>query len=203
MFTGIVEDLGVSEWTDGGLKIWAAPWFRDCMPGSSVAVKGVCLTVTRLDLPPHPNTDDDPSVALHFDLSPETLARTALGELRDGYPVNLERSATLSTRLGGHLVQGHVDGVGVITGVHRAPPGKEMRIQLPKELARYVVEKGSIALDGVSLTVTDFSQSEFGVALVPFTLKKTTLGTTKVGDRVNLEVDVLAKYVEGLMRGTT
>jgi riboflavin synthase len=203
MFTGIVEELGVCEITNGGLKVLAPEWFRDCLPGSSVAVNGVCLTVTQLDLPPHPNPDDDPAVFLHFDLSPETLARTSLGQLGDGYPVNLERSATLATRLGGHLVQGHVDGVGVITEVSEALPSKEMRIDFPDNLARYVVEKGSIAVDGISLTVTDVSDGQFGVALVPFTLKKTTLGRARVGEHVNLEVDVLAKYVEGLMRGMT
>src|SRR6266542_818912 len=200
MFTGIVEDLGVCELADGGLKVWTAAWFDDCVPGSSVAVNGVCRTVTRLDLPPHPDPDDDPGVALSFDLSPETLARTSLGSLGDGYPVNLERSATLATRLGGHLVQGHTDGVGVINEVRDAPPGKEMRIDMPERLDRYIVEKGSIAVDGVSLTVTDVSDGRFGVALVPYTLKATTLGTARVGERVNLEVDVIAKYVERLMK---
>jgi riboflavin synthase len=117
--------------------------------------------------------------------------------------VNLERSATLATRLGGHLVQGHVDGVGTITEVRDAPPGVEMKVRLPDGLARYLVEKGSIAVDGISLTVTGVSDGAFGVALIPFTLEATTLGTAKVGDVVNLEVDVLAKYVEGLMRETT
>ena len=202
MFTGIVEDLGVCEVGDGHLKVRTAAWFNDCVPGSSVAVNGVCLTVTRLDLPPHPDPDDDPRVALSFDLSSETLARTALGGLGDGYPVNLERSATLATRLGGHLVQGHVDGVGVINQITEASPGKELRIGIPQGLERYVVEKGSIAVDGVSLTVTDVSDGSFGIALVPYTLQKTTLRTAKVGDRVNLEVDVIAKYVERLMKET-
>jgi riboflavin synthase len=114
--------------------------------------------------------------------------------------VNLERPVTLLTRLGGHLVQGHVDGVGRVAGLHEAEGGRELEIELPADLARYVVEKGSIAVDGVSLTVTGSKDDRFGVAVIPHTLAVTTLGTTAVGDSVNLEVDVMAKYVEGLLR---
>jgi riboflavin synthase len=192
MFTGIVEELGTAVDVGARLTVACRAVIEDSDVAASVAVNGVCLTVVARELD-----------LLSFDLSPETLARTSLGSLAPGDPVNLERSATLATRLGGHLVQGHVDGVGYISDVRDAAAGKEMRVSLPDGLARYVVEKGSITVDGVSLTVTDIIDGEFGVALIPFTLEATTLGTAKVGDRVNLEVDVLAKYVEGLMRETT
>jgi riboflavin synthase len=192
MFTGIVEELGTAMEVGMRLVVTGPKVAEDSDVAASVAVNGVCLTVVERN---------DGRMA--FDLSSETLARSSLGNLRAGDHVNLERPATLSTRLGGHLVQGHVDGVGTITDVRDAAPGKELRIRLPDGLARYVVEKGSITVDGVSLTVTDISNDEFGVALVPFTLEATTLGTVRVGDPVNLEVDVLAKYVEGLMRERT
>jgi riboflavin synthase len=192
MFTGIVEELGRAVEVGTRLTVACRTVIEDSDVADSVAVNGVCLTVVAREMD-----------RLSFDLSPETLARTSLGSLAPGDPVNLERAATLTTRLGGHLVQGHVDGVGHISGMRDAPPGKEIRVSLPDGLVRYVVEKGSITIDGVSLTVTGISDGEFGVALIPFTLEATTLGTAKVGDRVNLEVDVLAKYVEGLMRETT
>jgi riboflavin synthase len=191
MFTGIVEELGMAVEVGTRLTVACRKVIEDSDVAASVAVNGVCLTVVAREMD-----------RLSFDLSPETLARTSLGSLAEGDPVNLERAATLATRLGGHLVQGHVDGVGRISGVRDASPGKEIRVSLPDGLGRYVVEKGSITVDGVSLTVTDITGGEFGVALIPFTLEATTLGTAKVGDRVNLEVDVLAKYVEGLMRET-
>jgi riboflavin synthase len=192
MFTGIVEELGTAVEVGTRLVVTGPKVAEDSDVAASVAVNGVCLTVVERN-----------NGRMAFDLSPETLARSSLGRLRAGDHVNLERPATLSTRLGGHLVQGHVDGVGTITDVRHAAPGKEVRIRLPDGLARYVVEKGSITVDGVSLTVTDISKDEFGVALIPFTLEATTLGVAKVGDHVNLEVDVLAKYVEGLMRERT
>jgi riboflavin synthase len=192
MFTGIVEELGSAIEVGTRLTVSCRKVIEDSEVAASVAVNGVCLTVVAREMD-----------RLSFDLSPETLARTSLGSLAPGDAVNLERSATLATRLGGHLVQGHVDGVGTITQVRDASTGVEMRVELPDDLARYVVEKGSITVDGVSLTVTDITSGEFGVALIPFTLEATTLGTATVGDRVNLEVDVLAKYVEGLMRETT
>jgi riboflavin synthase len=192
MFTGIVEELGTAVEVGARLTVSCRKVIEDSDVAASVAVNGVCLTVVAREMD-----------RLSFDLSLETLARTSLGYLAPGGTVNLERPATLATRLGGHLVQGHVDGVGTITNVRDAPPGVDMRVKLPDGLARYVVEKGSITVDGVSLTVTDIADGEFGIALIPFTLEATTLGTAKVGDRVNLEVDVLAKYVEGLMRETT
>jgi riboflavin synthase len=136
---------------------------------------------------------------LSFDLSPETLDRTTLGALRPGDPVNLERPVTLLTRLGGHLVQGHVDGVGIVDRVEQAGAGAEVRITLPPIQLRYVSEKGSVAVDGVSLTVTSVSDGGFNVALIPHTLAATTLGGVREGDRVNVEVDVLARYVEAAM----
>jgi riboflavin synthase len=192
MFTGIVEELGTAVEVGSRLTVSCRKVIEDSDVAASVAVSGVCLTVVARELD-----------RLAFDLTPETLARTSLGSLAPGDPVNLERPATLATRLGGHLVQGHVDGVGTVTRVQEASNGVDMRIKLPDGLAHYVVEKGSITVDGVSLTVTDIAHGEFGIALIPFTLEATTLGTAKVGDRVNLEVDVLAKYVEGLMRETT
>jgi riboflavin synthase len=192
MFTGIVEERGTAVEVGSRLAVSGPKVAGDSELGASIAVNGVCLTVVARD-----------GDSLVFDLSPETLARSSLGSLEPGDPVNLERPVTLMTRLGGHLVQGHVDGVGTISEIREAPPGRDIKVKLPDGLGRYVVEKGSIAVDGISLTVTGIGDGEFGVALIPFTLEATTLGTAKVGDPVNLEVDMLAKYVEGLMRGTT
>jgi riboflavin synthase len=198
MFTGIVEERGtVTERERGRLVVEARTVIGDCGPGSSVAVNGVCLTVVAVA----PPTDQRPRGTLAFDLAPETLARTSLGALEPGRFVNLERPVTLLSRLGGHLVQGHVDGVGRVTGMEEVETGRELSIEAPEGMDRYVVEKGSIAVDGVSLTVATVRDGTFGVALVPHTLAVTTLGTTRVGDAVNLEVDVMAKYAEGLLRG--
>jgi riboflavin synthase len=193
MFTGIVEERGVVVESGSRLRVACSTVSVDSGPGASLAVNGVCLTV--VDRSPNGN-----GMTLVFDLSPETASRSSLGSLSPGDPVNLERPVTLMSRLGGHLVQGHVDGLGRVTAINDAAPGKIMEIELPKELARYVVEKGSIAVDGVSLTVTTATNGTFGVALIPYTLEATTLGRARPGDPVNLEVDVLAKYVEGLMK---
>ena len=193
MFTGIVEERGVVVESGSRLRVACSTVWVDSGPGASLAVNGVCLTV--VDRSPNGN-----GMTLVFDLSPETATRSSLGSLSPGDPVNLERALTLLSRLGGHLVQGHVDGLGRVTAINDAAPGKIMEIELPKELARYVVEKGSIAVDGVSLTVTTATNGTFGVALIPYTLEATTLGRARPGDPVNLEVDVLSKYVEGLMR---
>ena len=193
MFTGIVEDRGVVVESGSRLRVACSTVSVDSGPGASLAVNGVCLTV--VDRSPNEN-----GMTLVFDLSPETATRSSLSSLSPGDPVNLERPVTLLSRLGGHLVQGHVDGLGRVTAINDAAPGKIMEIELPKELARYVVEKGSIAVDGVSLTVTTATNGTFGVALIPYTLEATTLGRARPGDPVNLEVDVLSKYVEGLMR---
>jgi riboflavin synthase len=189
MFTGIVEELGtVVRLVDLGgsarLTVAAPLVTGDAVHGDSIAVNGVCLTVVEVD-----------ADAFTADVMPETLARTSLRGLRPGERVNLERAATPTTRLGGHLVQGHVDGVGMITAA--SPDG--MRFLLPDALARYVVVKGSIAVDGVSLTVVAVEGDSFTVGLIPTTLKLTTLGHKGVGDPVNLEVDMIAKYVEKLV----
>jgi riboflavin synthase len=196
MFTGIVEELGrVTDRDRTRLAVSGRTVLEDSAPGSSVAVSGVCLTVVASTSP-----GEESEGSLVFDLSPETLARTSLGHLRPGALVNLERPVTLLTRLGGHLVQGHVDGVGRVVGLQEVDGGKDLEIELAADLARYVVEKGSIAVDGVSLTVTGSKDGRFGVAIIPHTLAVTTLGAARVGDPVNLEVDVMAKYVEGLLR---
>jgi riboflavin synthase len=195
VFTGIVEELGeVTEVEDLGsaarVTVRGSTVVADAGTGDSIAVNGVCLTVVSAD----PATG-----ALGFDVMKETLDRSSLGALRPGDPVNLERPATLTTRFGGHLVQGHVDGVGRI--IDRSPDEHWhlVRIALPAGLSRYIVEKGSITVDGVSLTVVEVTAGEFTVALIPTTLAHTTLGRRAVGDPVNLEVDVLAKYVEKLL----
>jgi riboflavin synthase len=193
MFTGIVEELGsvagLTRHADSArLAVRGSVVTADAGHGDSIAVNGVCLTVTGLD--------GDIFVA---DVMAETLDRSSLGVLSVGDPVNLERAATLATRLGGHLVQGHVDGVGAILGREPAEHWELVRFALPDDLARYVVEKGSITVDGVSLTVVEVGPDSFSVGLIPTTLKATTLGHKGPGDPVNLEVDVIAKYVEKLL----
>src|SRR5262245_51588381 len=193
MFTGIVEEVGTVVAVGTRLEVRASKVVRDAEPGASIAVNGVCLTVVD-------RAGDDRAAVLAFDVSDETLRRTALGGLGSGDPVNLERPATLVQRLGGHLVQGHVDGVGRTVEVRPVDVGVEMTFELPSELFRYLVEKGSIAVDGVSLTVARTAEPLVAVALIPFTLEATNLGRRRVGDPVNVEVDVIAKYVEGLVR---
>jgi riboflavin synthase len=193
MFTGIVEELGaVLKRAPERITVSCRTVVTDTDVGSSIAVNGVCLTVVDRG-PGH----------LGFDLSEETVRRTGLARLSAGDPVNLERPVTLSTRLGGHLVQGHVDGVGEVVGVEAEPTGGAwLTIRPPAELLRYIVEKGSVSVDGVSLTVARVDGDAFSVALIPHTLAVTTLGTARVEDAVNLEVDVLAKYVERLLTST-
>jgi riboflavin synthase len=189
MFTGIVEELGsVRSLSAGRLEVGCELVAGDSEVGSSVAVNGVCLTVV-----------DRAPDRLAFDLSRETLRRSSLGRLAPGDPVNLERPLTLAGRLGGHLVQGHVDGVAQVEAIERRSGGATLTVRLPESLARYVVEKGSISVDGVSLTVTTVSDGRFSVALIPHTLATTTLGAVRAGDAVNLEVDLIAKYVEGML----
>lgn len=187
MFTGIVEELGsVTAREPGTLAVHGPVVTADLKPGDSVAVNGVCLTATEIVN----------GVGFHADVMTETLRRTALDRLRVGEEVNLERAVTPHTRLGGHLVQGHVDGVGTVLA---GPP--QLRVGLPPGLARYLVTKGSITVDGVSLTVVEVTDEWFEVSLIPTTLAATTLGRTSAGDPVNLEVDVIAKYVEKLAAG--
>lgn len=193
MFTGIVEERGIVRRGGPGLEIGSRMIAADSGPGASVAVNGACLTVVD-------RARDADDMVLRFDVSSETLARTTLGSLREGVPVNLERAVTLLTRLGGHLVQGHIDGVGRAVSFERMEAGARVVIDAPQRLARYIVEKGSVAVDGVSLTVATARGRRFEVALVPFTLEATTLGAICPRDQVNLEADVTAKYVESLMR---
>lgn len=186
MFTGIVEELGTVVARDGErLVVRGAVTSADATIGDSLAIDGVCLTVVDLG-----------AEQLSFDLSEETLARTNLGSRGPGDAVNLERSATLASRIGGHLVQGHVDGVAEVTGVRpEGEDGIRLSVRLPRELLRHVVEKGSITLDGVSLTVAALDGEEIEIALIPHTLRVTTLGSVRESDRVNVEVDIVAKYV--------
>lgn len=189
MFTGIVEELGqVVRREPNRLTIQGRLVTADARPGDSIAVDGVCLTAVTV-------TDG----GFTADVMAETWSRTALGRLAAGDPVNLERAATASSRLGGHLVQGHVDGVGTIRARTPGARWHDLRVELPAELSRYLVEKGSVAVDGVSLTVTGVGADWFEVSLVPTTLELTTLGRKQAGDPVNLEVDVIAKYVEKLV----
>jgi riboflavin synthase len=197
MFTGIVEGTGtvaaLAAAADGSgarLEVEAPFLAGDLRPGESVAVNGCCLTVAEAT-----------GGGFAADLVAETLRRTALGGLAAGDLVNLERPMTLGGRLGGHLVQGHVDGVARVLDRTTVGDGEEVRIELPAELARYVAEKGSVAVDGVSLTVAGVGPGWFAVALVPHTLEVTTLGRRRPGDPVQLEVDVVAKYVERLVEG--
>lgn len=201
MFTGIIEELGTVEALDlldgdaARLTIRGPKVTEDAGHGDSISVNGCCLTVIE--------HGDGTFTA---DVMRETLQRTSLGGAEKGSRVNLERAVTAHARLGGHIVQGHVDGTGTIAGREPAEHWEVVRIAAPAEILRYVAEKGSIAVDGVSLTVTDVDDSTgtFGISLIPTTLELTVLGTNKIGDTVNLEVDVIAKYVERLLTaGTT
>lgn len=193
MFTGIIEELGeVAAIEDLGdssrLTVRAPGVCADAQHGGSIAVNGVCLTVVE-------HTTD----TFTADVMAETLHRSALGALAAGSRVNLERPTALGGRLDGHLVQGHVDGTGTLLDREHTPRWDVVRISLPPTLARYVVEKGSVAVDGISLTVVAVEPDAFTVSLIPTTLALTTLGHKQSGDPVNLEVDVIAKYVERLL----
>ena len=193
MFTGLVMDLGEVtgvEDTGDGVRLHVRTTLTpEVSPGDSVAINGVCLTATRVD--------DD---AFAADVMHETLDRSSLGAAREGARVNVELPLRASDRLGGHVVQGHVDGTGRVAGIREDGFARRVRIEPEDEgLLRYVVEKGSIAVDGVSLTVAALDERAFEVSLIPETLERTTLGTAESGQRVNLEVDVLAKYVERLV----
>jgi riboflavin synthase len=221
MFTGIVEDLGEIEAIEqlgdfARIHIRSAVVTADARPGDSIAVNGVCLTVTVL-LGEFNNSKNLQARGFAADVMGETLARTSLATAEPGTRVNLERSVRMQDRLGGHLVQGHVDGTATVISRDPAEHWEVVRISLPRDLARYVVHKGSIAVDGVSLTVSALSapvgttplsppdetpagaDTFFEVSLIPETLKRTTLGLRQPGEVVNLEVDVMAKYVEKLL----
>ena len=194
MFTGIVEELGrvaaIQSLPDNAIRITieGPTVLSDANLGDSICVNGVCLTVAE--------QNGDQFTA---DVMSETINRTTIGDLLAGSQVNLERPVTLATRLGGHLVQGHVDAVGTVSAREHSENWDVVTITPPKELLKYVVQKGSITIDGTSLTVSAVTDSTFSVSLIPATLEKTTLGIRQIGDRVNLEVDVLAKYVEKLV----
>jgi len=192
VFTGLIQELGRVEALDGGdegvrIVVAAPATGADAEVGDSVAVSGVCLTVVAAE-----------NGTLAFDAVPETLRRSSLGGLRPGDAVNLEPALRAGDPLGGHYVQGHVDGVGRIRSAEREGDGKRLWLDAPPDVLRYVVEKGSIAVEGVSLTVADLDDHGFAVALVPHTLAATTLDDLDPGAPVNLEADVLAKYVERL-----
>nr|WP_296072339.1 riboflavin synthase [uncultured Actinoplanes sp.] len=197
MFTGIIEELGevvrLSEAGDDSavLAVRGPLVTSDARHGDSISVNGVCLTVI-----------DNVDGVFTADVMGETLRRSSLGALTEGSPVNLERAAALGSRLGGHLVQGHVDGVAEIIGREPGAQWEVVRFSLPPALARYVVEKGSITVDGTSLTVMAVDDESFSVGLIPTTSKNTVLGSKNVGDPVNLEVDVIAKYVEKMLGAT-
>lgn len=195
MFTGLIEDLGtVRELPKGAegvrLTVGTQIPMGELVLGESIAVNGICLTVAAFG-----------QGAFVADVSPETLGRTNLGDLSVGAVVNLERALRLSDRLGGHLVSGHVDGVATLAGRRRQGNSLCLTFRFPAHLGRYLVEKGSVALDGISLTVTEVSDEAFSVAVIPHTLERTTLHRKEVGAQVNIETDIVGKYVERLLRG--
>jgi riboflavin synthase len=197
LFTGLVEERGtvvrIDELSDSVRMTVSGPLVTsDARHGDSIAVNGVCLTVVGQE-----------SDSFTADVMRETLSRSSLGVLAAGDAVNLERAARLDARIGGHLVQGHVDGTAAVLSISPSDNWTLVRFSLPIELARYVVEKGSITVDGVSLTVVEAGDDFFSVSLIPETLSATTLGSRTVGDLVNLEVDAIAKYVERLMQWST
>lgn len=199
MFTGIVEELGVveglEEQTDAiRLTVRGPHVITDARLGDSISVNGCCLTVAERD-----------GETFTADVMRETLDKTSLGALEPGSKVNLERAVTATTRLGGHIVQGHVDGTGEVLSRTPSEHWELVEVSLPDSLARYLVDKGSITVDGISLTVVEVRDGSFTVSLIPETLARTTLGLKQPGERVNLEVDVIAKYVERLLvsRGST
>ncbi len=194
MFTGIIEELGMVLTLKRGsnssqISIQADKVLEDVKLGDSIAINGVCLTVTSFD-------------RSHFsaDMMAETLAKTNLRELGNGHKVNLERAARLGDRMGGHLVQGHVDGVGTLVEAQVVDIARVLRIQAPPEILKYTVAKGSIAIDGISLTVVDVFTDSFTVSIIPHTAAMTTLGFKKPGATVNLEADIIGRYVERLLK---
>ncbi|HEY0660796.1 MAG TPA: riboflavin synthase [Lysobacter sp.] len=196
MFTGIIEGVGAlaaSEMRGGDARLRIAVGslpFNDVKLGESIAVNGVCLTVVGFD-----------AVAFEADASNETLSLTTLGSLQAGAMVNLERAMRPTDRLGGHLVSGHVDGVGRVLSIHEDARAQRWRFAAPAALLRYIAKKGSICVDGVSLTVNDVDDEGFEVALIPHTVAHTAFAATKAGDAVNLEIDLVARYVERLLAG--
>lgn len=197
MFTGLVEGVGeiaaITRMAEG-LRVAIAPPFpvAELALGESVAVAGPCFTVVAVA-----------AKAFQVEVSPETLERTTFSLKKVGERVNLERALKFGDRLGGHLVTGHVDGLGVLKERREGPASLLLRFEMPENLSRYVIEKGSIAVDGVSLTVNTCQGNSFAVNIIPYTARKTTLAQLRVGDRVNLETDLIGKYVARLLRGYT
>lgn len=190
MFTGIVEEVGqVKAIGNGTLQIQAAKVLEDVKLGDSIAVNGICLTVTGFN-----------SHSFQADVMPETIKRTSLGELKLGSPVNLERALTLSSRLGGHIVSGHIDGTGRIASLKEDKNAILMKIQTDGAILRYIVEKGSVALDGISLTVAQVGTRDFTVSLIPHTRQVTNLSAKGEGSLINIENDVVGKYVAKLLQ---
>jgi riboflavin synthase len=189
MFTGIVEEVGsVSSRSDYKLVVHAEKVLEDVHVGDSISVNGACLTVVSFD-----------ADSFAVDLAPETLRRTSLGQVGPGSAVNLERALAAHDRMGGHIVQGHVDNTGEITGITPEQDCFIVEVETPQSLAPYIVEKGFIAVDGISLTVVQRSEQLFTISVIPFTMENTNLCERSVGDLVNLEADILAKYVESLL----
>ncbi len=192
MFTGIVEEVGTVQTSDHGRLTIAAHTVMPTLElGGSISVNGACLTVTKLE-----------PYAFTVDVVPETLRRTNLGDLSINSPVNLERPLRADGRLDGHIVQGHVDGTGTISEISADGEALMVRMDVPPQVARYVVEKGFIAVDGVSLTVVHCDETGFSVTVIPHTRDHTIFGSRSVGDAVNIEIDILAKYVERLTTGS-
>ncbi|MEG6511638.1 riboflavin synthase [Desulforamulus ruminis] len=195
MFTGIIEEIGtiknVSRGSDSAkLHILASKVLEDARVGDSIAVNGVCLTATTFG-----------DGIFTADVMAETLDKTNLKELRPGSRVNLERALRLGDRLGGHMVSGHVDGIGTIVGLEKRDIATLVMVQAPDQVMKYIINKGSIAIDGTSLTVVSFQRDRFQVSLIPHTAHATVLGSKKVGETVNLEADLLGKYIERLLQG--
>jgi riboflavin synthase len=190
MFTGLIEAIGEAReirrvGSEATITLQVPSSFSDCRPGESIAVDGVCLTIT-----------DIRGNLLRLDVSRETLERSTLGELKGGGMVNLERAMRLSDRLGGHLVSGHVDDTGIVKRIEKEGRSWSIQISLDPSLGRYLIEKGSIAVDGISLTINSPTANSFSVAVIPQTASLTTLLRKKAGDKVNVEIDMISKYIE-------
>ncbi|MEN6520172.1 MAG: riboflavin synthase [Armatimonadota bacterium] len=194
MFTGLVEEVGtvrsITRGAGAELRIAAHVVSAGAKIGDSIAINGTCLTITKIS-----------GSELSFDAVEETLSRSNLGSLKPGDAVNLERSVSVDRLFGGHFVLGHVDGLGTISSFDKKPGETVLVIRAPEEVMRYVVTKGSIAIDGISLTVASCTKDEFGVAVIPHTFANTTLASKRTGDTVNLETDILGKYVEKFISG--
>lgn len=198
MFTGIIIELGkvydfIKLRSGAQLKVLSKNIIKETSLGDSISVNGVCLTVNEID-----STKE----LISFDVSYETLQKTTLGELKKGDCVNLEPALTLNTRLGGHIVSGHVEGIGIIKRIENKGDYQQIEIEAPEDILKYCIKKGSIAIDGISLTIVDIFPSSFTVVIIPHTAKMTTIGAKKIGDKVNLESDIIAKYVEKFVKQT-